>query len=344
VASGSTAALQQTHLSAAAFEQAWAVLERAQPTPREQQLFRILGLLLWSAVALTLLYFIFRSDAQAFRQLWIARAIALIYICIVPILFLNWRLVRKLWLAARVRRQLETSLRSRITAAFSARWRAHRLINLATFMLSVLGAVVGGIAALGFLSELLPDGVPLVDRLPRLTVWAVATVFGVSCILTRFIVTGRERIAAIADLRQTLLANRTDANESRLAAQDYDEITRIERAQIIADRKRSVRAAAKESLEDVYSVKEHRVFRDAKSRLDPDTLVRVQAGLDRLLADPAAVGSAGDRGDAHDALEESGQLRHAPVPGTDLLIRFNVDRQAREILVMSLDRAAGDRP
>src|SRR4029077_14907490 len=128
-------------------------------------------------------------------------------------------------------------------------------------------------------------------------------------------------------LKASLLAGRNAANETQLAAEDYDELTRIERAQISADRRRSLKAASGKSLDSQYSSKEHRSVRDAKLALVPETLVKVQACIDRLVAHPPAY---------DEATQIRDRVSYVRVPDTSLEIGFSVDREAREIKVLSL--------
>jgi hypothetical protein len=307
-------------------KQAWMVLDRARPTPREETLFRALGALVWAALAVTVLYLgaraIFSPSLTSAR---VARVIAALYVAIVPLLFLNARLVRKLWRAFRVVRMHEPSLRAQVRAAFRTRWRAQRVVSLATFLLSGLGLLVGGVGLLAIVLELFPGGQPVPANL---TLWSIAVSFGLSCLLIRFIARARQRIAAINELRQRLLANQTAGNESQLAPQEYDAITRIERAQIATDRRRSVSASLNESLDQAFSLREHRAFRQAKMPLGPDTLVSVQTCLDQLVAHP---------GSGREVAGAPGGPRRVRVTGTDLYMTFVVDQDAREIRVLSLD-------
>src|SRR4051794_30933547 len=95
-------------------KQAWAVLDRAQPTPREETLFRSLGVLVWAALTLTVLYLGARLAlfSPSLTSVRVARAIAVLYVAILPLLLLNARLVRKLWRAIRAERLHEPSLRA----------------------------------------------------------------------------------------------------------------------------------------------------------------------------------------------------------------------------------------
>jgi hypothetical protein len=323
-----------THLDAGAFEQALAVLDRAQPSAREDWLFRLLNLAVWGAVTLTAFYLVmhllpgFEHGSEA---LWLARAIAVLFVAIVPVFVVNWRLVKKLRTAARQRRRLAPSFRRRLMNRFKARRRQHRLINLATLVLSLVGYVVAVVALLGLIVELLPDPAPL--NTGRVTLYSVAVVFGLSCVFLHFMARGRERLQVIAELRSSLLASRSSANDSQLSPEDYDEITRIERGQIAADRRRSVKAAARESLEYAYGLREHRAFREAKLQLSPETLMRVQACIDQLTSGPGAVAGIGRADDA---------TAYIHVPETSLQIGFTVDRDAREIRLLSLSALTMD--
>jgi hypothetical protein len=180
-----------TYLDAGMFEQALAVLERARPSPRENQLFGLLNLLVWGAVGLTTVYLLLRLSVFHIERppVWIAWAIALIYIVIIPVFILNWRLVTKLRRAARLRRRLAPSFRRRLMDQFTARRRQRRLANLATLALSLLGYLVAIPALLGLISELFPAETRSI--LQPIDAFAVATVFGLSCIFLHFMARGR---------------------------------------------------------------------------------------------------------------------------------------------------------
>jgi hypothetical protein len=153
-----------------------------------------------------------------------------------------------------------------------------------------------------------------------------------SFVFLHFIARGRERLQVIAELRQTLLATRDPAAERTLSAEEYDEITRIERGQISVDRRRSAKAASGRSLEETWGSKEHRDVRDAKLRLSAEALVRVQACIDRLTRRPDDV-----------VATRRDDVLYLQIPETSLVIGFTVDRAAREIRLLSLSTAAGSR-
>jgi hypothetical protein len=284
-------------------------------------------------VALTGVYLLLRLSAfeRGGVSVWIARAIALIGISIIPVFILNWPLVNKLRRAARLRRRLAPSLRRRLMYQFGARRRQRRLANLLTLVLSLMGAFVVLFALLGLVFAVFPEGSRI--NFPRLTLWAVATVFGLSCVFQHFMARGRERLEVIAELSATLLASRTGANGSQLADADYDEIIRIERAQISADRRQSVKAASRTPPADQYSSREHRAVRDAKLALPPATLVKVQECIDRLGLDPRVDDETGQAPD---------QVSYLRVPDTSLEIGFSVDWATHEIKILSLGPISHD--
>jgi hypothetical protein len=180
---------------------------------------------------------------------------------------------------------------------------------------------VAGIALLAILLELL-----LGDReIPRVTFWVVAMVFGTSCMCLHFIARGRERLQVIAELRSSLLASNDPTDPYQLSNEEYDEITRIERGEIDADRRRSIRSASGRVLQQTYGSKEHRAVREAKLALPPEVLVRVQASIDSLVREPRAV-----RATTRDGVS------YLRVPDTPLEVGFSVDSKAREIKVLSL--------
>ena len=154
--------------------------------------------------------------------------------------------------------------------------------------------------------------------------------FGASCWFLDFMTRGRERLEVITELKSSLLGSRNAANETQLAAEDYDEITRLERAQISSDRQRSLKAASTISMDDEFSSKENRAVREAKQALAPAAVAKVQACIDRLTADPRA----------QNAMKETRDgITYIRVPDTPLEIGFKIDWEAREIKVLSLDSA-----
>jgi hypothetical protein len=159
------------------------------------------------------------------------------------------------------------------------------------------------------------------------------TVFGLSCIFLHFMARGRERLQIVVELRSSLLGSRNAANETQLAAEDYDEITRIERAQISSDRKRSLRAASDVRLQNPFSSKENRAVRDAKLALAPDSMANVQACIDRLIADP--------RADVERTQTRDG-ISFVRVPETSFEIGYSVDWEACEIKILSLGSTGQD--
>ena len=311
------------------FAQALAVLERARPSAREELFFRLLNQMVWGAVGFTALYLVLRlfrvGQSEALPIAWAA---AILYIFIIPVLILNWRLIRKLWKMARLQGKLAPSWKSRLMDRFIARRRQRRLVQFPLLILSLVGFLIALAGQLGLFFELLPDQNP--TNFPRLGLWVVAILFGASCVFLQFMARGRELLEVVTELKSTLLGSRNAANETQLAAEDYDEITRLERGQIRADRRRSLKEAATISMDNEFSSKENRSVREAKHALVPATVVKVQACIDRLTADPRA----------QDAIKETrNDITYVRVPDTSLEIGFRIDWEAREIKVLSLDSA-----
>jgi hypothetical protein len=163
------------------FEQALAVLDRERPSPREDTLFNLLYILVWSVVGMTALYLLLRLRGVPLGAgyLWIARAVALLYVMILPTLFFNSQLVQKLRRAARLRRRLSPTFKRRLADHFKARRHQHQLTNLATLTLGLIGQAIAVLGLLGLFFQLLPDGNPINPA--RFTFFLVAGVFGVSC-------------------------------------------------------------------------------------------------------------------------------------------------------------------
>jgi len=317
------------HLDSVTFEQALAVLERERPSPLQDHLFRVLSVLIWGAIGLTALYLLLQTPALApgLASFHFARAAAVFYVLIIPVFVLNWQLVIKLRTAAKMRNRLATSWKRRLMQSFVEKRRQRRLSTLATLALSGLGYVVGSVGVVGLVMELTRNST---DGGARLTVAAVMIVFGISCIFVHFMARGRERIEVIGELRSSLLRQHTAGSETQVAGALYDQITRIERTQIAADRLRSIKAAAAIPAQELFSLKEHRGVHQARVALPPPAAASVQAYIDRLLANPGADGDIQDTADG---------ISHVRVPDTVLEIGFTVDWTAREIKLLSLGSA-----
>jgi hypothetical protein len=320
-----------TQLDAQLFGQALAVLERERPSPREDLLFRLLNLLVWSAVALTGLYLalvLTRTVSQdAGRP--IARAAAALYLLIVPVFLLNWKTMNKLRRAAALRRRLDASWKRVLNARVSARYGTLSFGNLTTLLLSLVGYVVSAGGVLGLLAEVTGG-----RSQSRLALAVTMVVFGLSCIFIRFMSRGRERFQAVADLRASLLGGRDASDGTELSADDYDEIVKIERAQIWEDRRRSLAALAKAPEPGRYRSRESRAVRESKAALPEAVAMRVQACIDGLISDLQPE-SANTR-----AVTEPSVVS---VPGTPLELTFTVDHAAREVKLFELREADGRR-
>lgn len=313
---------RRTHLDPRLFERALSVLERERPTLIQDLLFHALAVLVWVAVALTALYLRMRLRGLAEDEVrLVARLAAAVYLANIPLLALNWPLVTRLRRAARRRRRLLPSWRQRLAEQFSARRRERWLLNLATFVLSVIvGPAITFVGVIGLLVEI-PRLVLGQYNPAQLTLAMAAAAFGLSCVFLHFISRGRERLQVVAELRRSLLTSRA-SGDAHLSDQDYDMLTSIERVQISMDRRESLRHAATAPLEAQFALREHRAVQEAKLPLGPEVRVAVQAAIDRLLAHPPVDGGPG--------------VTYVTVAGTSLEIGISVDRSARELRVHSL--------
>lgn len=300
------------------FAQALAVLEREQPTRRSELLFNLLHGLIWAALALTLLYVVlvfgFEVDRVAAQP--IAVAVAIVCVLSVPVSALNLGLLLQLRRAARLERRLAPSWRQRLRARFLAQDQPAGT-GIGTLGLRMSGGFALAIGVLGLAVEIArgPDT-------NRLTLAFLLASFGVSAVSVPYMRSGRQRLRIVAELRALLVSGNADA---------YDDIARLDRDRISADRERSIRAEARRSGESGYKYRESREVREAKQALPATVLIDVLAHIDRLLANPPQ-GS------------ENGRAHYERIEGTDLELAYTVDHHVQEIGLLSLAREGRPRP
>lgn len=307
------------------FERALAIVEREQPTPLQARRFKLLqwavrGALIFSVVW-GILFYLFGASA-VYPVLMLAVAC---YLAVVPLFLINLGMVRKLGRAAALRRSLR--LTERLQPLFRQRRMRHRVYNAVTFTINLFGYPICVIGLGLLLFELsAPDAFGLSTA-------TIVVAFGLSCIFIHFMARGAERLRVISDLRAALLEGKASAAAAAgepvvVAAEHYDAISRLERAQIRHDRKQAVRSGMHLKSEG-YVMRVSRAVRDAEQTLDPAELVSFHATLYRLSRDPNTVSSVTDPETGH---------AFTTVPGAPFAIGFGVDRTRREVRVYSLRR------
>jgi hypothetical protein len=312
-----------TALTYRQYEQALAILERERPSPAQEQRFRLLNRAVWGALFFSLLYaasFPMAGAQGAYPALLLA---AICYLLTVPLFLLNLGLVRKLQRAATLRRRLRIS--EWLLPIFRRRQRTHRLYNLITLALSIVGYPVCLVGVVGLALSL---GDPSSDGL---VLSIILIVFGLTCIFIHFIARGAERLKVITELRSGLLAATPSSDGSgservEVPVEDYDEIAGIERAQIRRDRTRSV-ARGQRVASSGYVLRMSRQIRDMESELGEEVRSQVDVRVQQLLAEPEPPGARTEYGTG---------LLYIDVPGTGFEIAYLVDHERREIRACSL--------
>lgn len=323
----------QVSLNPRGLKTALEVLRREQvaylPTARQNKLYRAFNISAFLMTSVAVLGFIVMSMADGVKG-FVGEtisafltggllAIAFLLTLSTAVLFvLNWGLIRKLYRHAQLRRRLK--LANVFEPEFGAERRATRVRNAITMLIIVLGALLALAGLFGLVGTLalwiaLAEHWLLYLVTPCLIVMAVGLGLGSLHFMRR----GKQRLEVVLRLQDTLAKQAADpaqAAEVRLSTDEYAAIASLERAQIIRDRASSIASARKQASAPGYMSQTSRQMYEAKSRLPPEVLARVEATIAGLLVDPAPAGARDDpaRG-----------TRTVPVAGTSLRIQFEVD-------------------
>ncbi len=255
---------------------------------------------------------------------------------------LNWRLVRA------VRRQEKMVEKLGLAAALEAPWAGERakrrMLNLVTLLVGPglwgWGLFFTAVVLLMPLPTSPTEGpafglpVPgLEERAP--VTWAVFACFlwtlliGYMYVWLHRLRRGEERLRVVARLQSSLRGLKQSAeqqDEVQISGSEYNQIARIEQAQISRARADSVRSFAS-TAEPTFVVQKSHSVRAAQLELDPGIGLRVQDAIESL--------AAGARG--RDATSgEAAEVRWLKVPETTFEIGYSIDEAARRLRVVSL--------
>lgn len=318
----------QISLDARGLEAALAVLRREQsaflPTTRQAKLYRAFNVSAFAMAGVTVLIVLFMMSAEALEEVdeatfemsagLVAIVAGLLSLTTLVLFILNAGLMRKLYRHAQLRRRLK--LAYYFQPAFSAQRKASPLGNLVTKCIIVLGALVilFGVlmVTLGFAMWLSSGWLSLDGSQLFVFLLASCAIIGVGlgmCSL-HFVRRGNERLEVVQRLQEMLSKQAADpatGDGATVSPEEYNAIARIERAQIIRDRASSIVSARKEAEAAAYMCQTSRQMWEAKSRLAPEVLAKVEGTIDELLRNPAPAGGS------------------VPVAGTPLRIQFDVD-------------------
>lgn len=220
---------------------------------------------------------------------------------------------------------------------FEAPWRAARdkkwLRNFLTFILGPLIIIGSAPLAVAY-------AFPAEEDLFMVSGFVAGIAFMAMHLLRRI----KEKIDVVARLQDTFERYRDQAAEEETKHVEipeavYDQFARVERAQILRERARSIQASYEESSNETYMVQKSRAVRASKADFDAAINLSIQNQIDALTTNPRPEGVTEDA--------DSGILR-VPVPKTPVALRFKVDDKLRRIEILSLEHddappAASDR-
>ena len=322
-----------TVLDSRQLEQALLVLDRECPSPSDEVRFKALAVMVWTTIALTAAWTaaFFLLHALAY---YLIRAAAGAGVVAILMFFVNMNLVAKMWREALVRRRLR--LLPYLRAYVRARRRQRIVIYVFVYLLAAFGVLVFVIGAVGFTVDwpVWRDGNEV-----GLELVIGFTMFGSACILTLFIVQWRDRVAAIGDLRSSLMnGKRADEDGTTVPVAVYDEISGLDREQINRDRQRNIASARSARPSVAYAVRISREMYAHIADLPPDEWSAISRRIQQLQSTDVA----------RSTETTSIDLSFLPVAQTDWEIGVRVDDGRREVQLITLRRggclaAAGDK-
>ena len=238
-----------------------------------------------------------------------------IWPCIViPLFCLNIPFTGKLWRLANLRRRL--GLAADIRAVYK---RQHKLWRKVLFILTVVAITVAAVASVSLI---------LINfRYDSPFLWTLISVV-LSLLSLTFMRSGKAKLAVVRNLQQLLADMERDGSGEdplpTIPPYAWQDIARIERAQIIRDRQSSLKIAAKQGRNPDYTVMQSRAVLHAKAQLDPSTNLKVEERIFALLGNPSP----------HDVLRNPDTgLRIVQIPDTPLEIGYQVDEEAQCIQI-----------
>jgi hypothetical protein len=302
-------------------EQALLVLDRERPSPSDEIRFKALAAMVWTAIVLTVVW------AAAFRPLhalafYLIRAAASAYVIAILMLFANMNLVAKMWREAVARRRLR--LLPYLKAFVRARHRKHLVTYVSSYLLAALGVFFCFVGAVGLVEEW-PVWRDEVGR--NLVVGS--TMFGGACILTLFVLRWRDRVAAIDDLRSSLInGKRADDGGTTVPVAVYDEISGLDREQITQERRRNIAAARSGQPSAAYALRISRDMYAHIAELPPEDWSAISRRIQQLQAVDVPTSTE----------TTSIDLSFLPVAQTGWEIGVRVDDGRREVQLITLRR------
>jgi len=311
---------EQISLDARGLEAALAVLRREQtaylPSSRQAKLYRAFNVSAFALAAVFVLWFALAMNVQVFEENDTMLGIAAVILTLAAIAFslstlilfvFNAGLMRKLYRHAQLRQRLK--LAYYFQPAFTAQRRVRRFGNLVTMLIIGLGVwiTLSGLSGIFVSVFMLPRG-------PQSLLFGLGSLAlvgaGLGLGALHFVRRGKERLEVVQRLQDMLSKQAADpatGDGATVSPEEYNAIARIERAQIIRDRASSIVSARREAEGAGYVCQSSRQMREAKSRLAPEVLAKVEGTIEELLRNPVPAGGS------------------VPVAGTPLRIQFDVD-------------------
>jgi mRNA-degrading endonuclease RelE of RelBE toxin-antitoxin system len=338
-------------LDATQFEQAMAILRKEQqaniPSRWQRISYILLRICVYGIVASFLLVIISCLTSVP-ELLLIPTFVGTISACLMPIvLLLNIPLLRKLRYQIRLVRSL--GLLKFFKAPWKAERRKKRLQNIMVLLMVLLGLlaitpclILGIYGTVGMIIEGLKKEADRNLVLVYSAIFLVILLIGIALFLAfiffHLIRRYKQRLEVVTRLQSSLAGYKDAAEHDEdkligIPSEEYHQIAGMERAQILFEREKNIRASFKEPKVSYYSVQKSRSMREALNQLDAAERLAVENQIDELTSEPEPKGVKSD---------PKTNIHRFRVAETDLEIAFKVDYDNRRVKILFLKHVADD--
>lgn len=316
------------------------ILEREQraflPSASELKRNRLFNWTVYLLVALYVLLLIFK-DGDWFLTLFVrsdgylysVMALALVAVAGAA---LNLPLFAKLWRHERLRNRL--GLRQQLAPLIAVRRGV--VARLVAALWSIL-LTIFALLCLALLAVMILRWPVAIERIGwRDSILLAASFLGVACSLLfqPLVQRARNRLEIVQGLRRKLLDQEQTLGDPGsgpgLSADQYRNVTEVESSHIFTERDRSLRSARnrKRSGQEGHSVRQTAEVLRSRSRLEPDTALKVGDHIQALADEPRPAAAVSDPATDQYTLD---------IPDTPLRLRYQIDPAARVVRIIALE-------
>jgi mRNA-degrading endonuclease RelE of RelBE toxin-antitoxin system len=336
-------------LDAAQFDQALEILRKEQkaniPTRWQRISYILLSICVYGFVACLFVGIIasFKLRESSYVLVYPFAGLGAILFLMLIILPLNVPLLRKLRHQFRLVRNL--GLLQFFKEPWKAERRKRRLRNIMVLLVVLFGLSVtifhlfGMAIFIVFLAY--AEEFDLSEVLVALIIMLFDIIICLAFICFLLMRRYKRRLEVVSQLQSSLTeykdaAEAAEVDESTrfdIPMEEYEQIAKIERAQILIEREKNILASFEEPEVSYYSVQKSYSLREELDKLNMATRLVVEHQIDDLTSDPKMPGV---------TLDPETNICRLHIPETDFEIAFTVDHDNRRLKILSLQAVTDD--